>query len=267
MSHHRDNKNITQSNHSLIARRFQRAGDSYPAHAIVQHAMAKDLLLLAQPFLTPFQSIADLKVLEIGSGSGFLTEQLCRHLPIAFFTANDLYASAEASLRPIFQQYPIDYRFIVGDATHITIATKQQLIAAGAVLQWIDDKALFFNKIQNILDTGGLVLLSTFAPKHFTEIRQLSGYGLDYLSLTALKALLPPRFKVLASQAQIRIEYFNSPQAVLKHMQQTGVNALHKNPWGRNQYLDFIAGYEQFKTPKGYPLTYKPLLFILQKKP
>ncbi|AJY74717.1 malonyl-ACP O-methyltransferase [Paenibacillus beijingensis] len=75
-----------------ILRRFNRsAAGSYDTHALVQRSMADRLvhLLAARP--VPAGGAArEPAVLEIGCGTGILTEKLLRHLPCASLTAIDL---------------------------------------------------------------------------------------------------------------------------------------------------------------------------------
>ena len=49
------------------------------------------------------------------------------------------------------------------------------------------------------------------------EIRQLTGHGLDYLSVEELQALLSPHFDILHAEEEVVTLPFPTPQAVLKH--------------------------------------------------
>lgn len=60
------------------------------------------------------------------------------------------------------------------------------------------------------------------------EIRQLTGHGLDYLSVEELQALLSPHFDILHAEEEVVTLPFPTPQAVLKHLKQTGVTGNGK---------------------------------------
>lgn len=64
------------------------------------------------------------------------------------------------------------------------------------------------------------------------EIRQLTGHGLDYLSVEELQALLSPHFDILHAEEEVVTLPFPTPQAVLKHLKQTGVTGTEKG-YGR----------------------------------
>lgn len=64
------------------------------------------------------------------------------------------------------------------------------------------------------------------------EIRQLTGHGLDYLSVEELQALLSPGFDILHAEEEVISLPFPTPQAVLKHLKQTGVTGTEKG-YGR----------------------------------
>ena len=60
--------------------------------------------------------------------------------------------------------------------------------------------------------------------------------------------------------------WFDTPMEVLRHMRYTGVNALTGGTWTRADIREFESKYQAFKGEKGYPLTYHPVLLVLQKK-
>lgn len=271
---------IERNRQQLIARRFQRAAQHYRQNAVVQQAMARDLFDLAKPTITHYlsqtnrtdrvgryanPSTVGLNVLEIGCGSGLLTEVLCQNLPITRYIANDLYDVSD-SIMPIFQHYHVDGQCVVADACCLSISDKQDIIAGGAILQWIEQPARLFDVLFHNLKDKGLVLLSGFSPDNYHEMKTLTGQGLVYPDKGTLQSAMLPFFHVISVENQRQTLYFEHPQAVLQHIKKTGVNALRRRHWTKADLQQFIKAYERLKTDQGYPLTYTPQLWVLQKK-
>lgn len=269
---------VGMSEQQLIALRFQRAVKYYRQHAVVQQAMASDLLQLAMPEIQAYQAansaedlaanssaLHRLNLLEIGCGVGLLTQQLCRYLPINHYIANDLYADAADAVLPIFQQYRIQHDFLCGDACDLVLSERQDVIAGGAVLQWINDVPRLFKHLHALLKPHGVLLLSGFTSENYHEIKSITGRGLSYHDLAALQSAFEPFFSLQAIDEQRQTLYFDSPQAVLQHIKNTGVNAVGAVHWKKSDLQYFITAYEAFKTDKGYPLTYTPQLFVFRR--
>ncbi|MGY0400098.1 MAG: methyltransferase domain-containing protein, partial [Ostreibacterium sp.] len=255
------------SKESLIAQRFSNALNHYHTYATIQRKMAKGLFALALPIINQYQiksygsTHAPLSLLELGCGTGLLTEQLIQ-LKLSHYIANDLYPQAGHFIAPLFQERLINYKFKCGNACQIKLSETVNIIAGNAVLQWIDEKSLLFHQMNHLLKTQGLLILSTFLPNHYQEIKLLTGQGLHYPTLKEITALLAPHFNIISHKCYQKRLYFNSPLCVLKHIQLTGVNAISKRQWTKSDLQSFTKNYQTFKTAKGYPLTYTPLLLV-----
>lgn len=255
--------------YELIAKRFKQASCSYRQHATVQQAMAKKLatLLINAIHESPRLSNSPLSIFEIGCGTGFLTEQLLSQVNVCQYVANDLYEQAHDDIATFISDEIKDYQFIQGDIQQVnSFPNPVDIIAGGAVLQWVTDSPTFFSKLYENLLPQGIVALSGFSSKNYQEIRQITGQGLSYLSPQSLAGKIAPHFKIHHNQAEEIRLFFDSPLAVLKHMRRTGVNGLSQSVWSRRDLANFNDAYEVLKTEKGYPLTYHPLFILLQKK-
>src|SRR5699024_4190761 len=74
-------------NKQLLERRFSKRADTYDEFATVQKKMANKLLSLLQKELSNEQP---LRILEIGSGTGYVTKALLAKFPKANITAIEL---------------------------------------------------------------------------------------------------------------------------------------------------------------------------------
>lgn len=243
----------------LVRSRFSKASLSYDQQAVAQKKIAAELILLLSKY--PF-SIK--KVLEVGCGSGFLTKSLLRVTTPDKLFINDLYPLQE-QLAQLLE--PINYQFIEGDAEKLVWKEKFSLIVSSSTLQWFNDPEGFIRKCNEHLLPEGILAFSTFLPGNLSEIKQLTGVGLNYLPLETWYKMVNPYFDVIAVKSEVIKLHFPSPHHVLKHLRATGVNGISPQQWTRNHFQRFTEAYETFFHPsKGFELTYTPVYFIVRKK-
>ncbi|TCJ98344.1 malonyl-CoA O-methyltransferase [Volucribacter psittacicida] len=246
-----------------IAQQFTQASQSYDKQAKVQQQLYQPLLDLLRPYQQHFSHI-----LEIGCGSGGFSAYLRQQLTADQWTFNDLCPQNLPLLQQKIEKTDRTF-FCFGDAENIAFPHHYQLITAASSLQWFNDIPQFLQRCAALLDPQGYLLFNVFTPQNLTEIRQLTGIGLNYPSLNQWHQWLSKQFDLIAEQ-QLQIPlYFDHPIAVLKHLKQTGVNATSTGKgWSKQKYQNFIQQYQQqFSHLQGQVrLTYTPLLFLARKK-
>ncbi len=248
---------------NLVCRRFKSVSETYNKHAVIQKKMAVRLIDMALHYLSGnYQNM-----LEIGCGTGVLSNEILRSFNVQHYMANDLVGEFESLVAEICALYShASFSFFTGDAVQMNVKDEQDVIWSGAALQWITDLDSFFLKIKRMLKPDGYFVFSTFERFNYKQIRQLTGTGIQYTSLQDILILAKKNFNVLDYQIWMEKLWFQTPRDVLKHMQYTGVNAIKSEKWNKSNYIDFQLGYEKFKEDAGYPLTYHPVLMILQAK-
>ncbi|PWJ44477.1 malonyl-ACP O-methyltransferase BioC [Sediminitomix flava] len=240
----------------LVAQRFKSSTETYRNSAIVQEQMASHLSEL----LKDFSNKEFNRVLEVGCGTGFLTQKL-PHEKMERFWANDLVAEVGKTVSEIRK----DCTFLAGDIEKIAIPDQLDLIVSGATFQWVTAPRTFFCKLRDHLDVNGLLCFSTFGTRNFYEIRQLTNQGLNYIEKQDYSHLLY-NFQILHLQEKTYTLYFESVKDLLRHIKDTGVNGVHQSPWSIREYRNFEKAYEEhFRSEKGLSLTYDAL-FIIAKK-
>ncbi|MCD8025061.1 MAG: methyltransferase domain-containing protein, partial [Candidatus Gastranaerophilales bacterium] len=146
---------------------FENAKNSYRKNAIIQKQMAKTLvMLLIKNCGTGYSNI-----FEIGSGTGFLTDEIKNTLNFEEITLNDIndnYTGFEP------------YEYLKGDIEKIPILKKFDLIISNAVFQWLNDYESLFKKLYLALKDNGKLVFSAFGSKNFIQIKDITGIGLDY---------------------------------------------------------------------------------------
>lgn len=249
---------------SLTEKRFSRHFDTYEQQAVVQRSMAYELVQNT----TAVCENQPLHILEIGCGTGLVTKELIRTCSIAHYCGNDIVAESQIHSRSLLKEIPSsNFSFITGDASQITqVPFVPNIIISGACFQWMRDLASLIANLHSFLPVGGILAFSSFGPENYTEIRQLSGFGLDYHTFDALKNMLSEQFEILVADEKLTKLYFSNPTDVLRHIRETGVNGLSPVRWTKKELLSFTDSYIRlFASAEGLPLTYHPIQIIAKK--
>ena len=239
-----------------IQQRFSRAFAHYDQQALAQQRIHQRLTALL-----PLMERRDFQhILEIGCGTGGLTRQLMRHLNAQRWTLNDL-----CDIAPhLTQVLPQSFRFYAGDAERLPWPEQYDLIAGASVVQWFADPAGFIARCQVRLKKRGFLLLSTFGAENLSEIRQLTGVGLNYPSPAQWRRWLSAGFELLSLEQENIVLHFDSPLAVLRHLKHTGVTATGRQAWTKGGLQHFCRQYQrQFASAHDQVrLTYAPVYLL-----
>ncbi|MCL1624228.1 methyltransferase domain-containing protein [Moraxella sp. Tifton1] len=246
-----------------IARRFSAAYDTYQNNAIAQKVAAKRLMSALVGLRPPTQTHFA-QVLEIGCGSGGLTEQLLQYYVPDLLYLNDLYDKITQNRLLI----PADaYRFLLGDIGKISLPTGLDLVLSGSVLQWIYPLDELFAKIHQSLAMGGVLAFSTFGKNNLWQLKRLTNRGLVYYSLDEIvERLIQSGFCMEYHAVYQQTLHFDNAMAVLRHLQATGVTATDSDfHWSKESLSRFCQAYQSYADDEGLPLTYEPMILIAKK--
>ncbi len=247
----------------LVTQRFKSVINKYSKNAVIQKEMAERLVNMSLFYL----SGSEPDMLELGCGTGILTKEIVQRYTFQRYTANDLVREFEPLIADVCRTCShAEFSFIAGDAEHIDITHKQDVIWSGATIQWITDLESLFSRIRKMLKPKGYFIFSSFERYNYFQIKQLTGNGIQYKRLTDVLEIAAKNFRIEDYQVWQEDVWFDSPRDVLKHIQDTGVNAVKCEKWTKTKLTEFTEGYEKFKGALGYPLTYHPVLVILQAK-
>ena len=238
-------------NKDLIQQRFGKNLGTYNENAKVQKIMAERLLSFLDK--DEYKSI-----LEIGCGTGLLTECAVNKLRYNSYTANDIVSDCEKYIAEINS----DIKFVECDAEEYSTNEKYDLIISNAVFQWVNDIEKLTERLFSMLNDGGVLLFSTFGKENFREIYHVSGETLNYLSPNEYKNILK-NYNITAEE-EIRIMAFKTPKDILKHLHSTGVNSLTPKAWTKKDMQSFENGYNNFCSNRP-TLTYNPIYIKITK--
>ena len=229
----------TIMNEMLLKKRFQKSIVSYNENAFIQKSMAETLVNIL-----PGKDYD--AILEIGCGSGFLTYQCSQKLNYKHYTANDIVAECGN----IITKFDKNIQFLSGNIEKVELeSTKYNLIISNAVFQWLDNPFAVIENLQAHLSNGGILAFSSFGCKNFYEIKELLGIGLNYFE-----------YENKIKEDFIEVE-FDSITALLKHIKQTGVNAVTNYTFTRGGLQQLEKEY--IKLFGKIKLTYNPVYVVI----
>lgn len=234
----------------LIKQRFKKSLKTYENCAVVQKEMAAKLSCL--PKNKHYGS-----VLELGCGTGFLTKEINNKITFNVYDAVDMVAECRGYIEKINPEI----NFFCEDIDNFITEKKYDLIISNASLQWIENLELFTKKIKTLLNNNGEFIFTLFGKENFKEMTPFIKNNLKYHPEEELKKTFSGFNKVEISTDK-RILLFKTPLDVLKHVKNTGVNALSQTNWTKKDLIDFKNNY--YCDNNGlYPLTYHPVYIKL----
>ncbi|MBO1324082.1 dethiobiotin synthase [Acetobacter sp. TBRC 12305] len=164
---------------ALIGRSFDNA-ERYDTAAVVQRLSAGELAaeiahaLAAGAWPAHEAEHGPARILEIGCGTGLLTEQLHARWPQAEIVATDYSPRMVARARDRMAAFlPDRHRamFHVMDATRPDVDGPFDVICGNMVLQWLENPAEVLQKLAVLLAPGGLLGVSTLLGGTFAQWR------------------------------------------------------------------------------------------------
>jgi len=248
-----------------VQQNFQRGFHTYNDTAYMQkHIAAKLARLFAQTAKTPHFKNA----LEIGCGTGFLTQELVPNLSVDHWTMNDLVTDSQAHIAPMLGTHQWD--FLAGAIETQHLPHSYDLITSASVFQWVNNTKTLLAKLSDNLTSGGWMIISSFGTQHFQELQSLTSkpQTMQYLDPSDWRTVLPDNLTPHHISQDIQTAKFSTVRKLLMHLRNTGVNANAQHHWSRQKLADFEQAYaRRFSDPDGnICLTYAPVYVIAQKQ-
>ncbi|HEU4601876.1 MAG TPA: methyltransferase domain-containing protein, partial [Steroidobacteraceae bacterium] len=166
-------------NKALMRARFNRRAHEYDQHASIQRAMANRLVELieqsrAERCSDSTETPPVRRILEIGCGTGFLTQHLLATYPQSHIQAVDIAEQmirlAQARIRNEVQRR---VTFVAEDAECMELDDASfDLIVSNATVQWFNDPVLTIGRLVGSLIADGTLAFATFGPDTFSELHR-----------------------------------------------------------------------------------------------
>jgi malonyl-CoA O-methyltransferase len=249
---------------------FDTVAANYDKAAFLQHEIAKKLIAK-----TIFIKDAPQSILDLGAGSGILSELLVAQYPDSKITAidNSEKMCEVAAAKPGFKT-------ICADARQMPFSDwAYRAIYSNLMLQWVPDYLRVFTETKRVLAPGGFFIFSTFGPKTLVELRRAWAEVDDYKHVNDFAPMQEIADKlsqqgfidVVVSTETIVVKYDSIRKifADLKAVGATNVMAVDKYQglMTRSKLAKFYKAYEAMKLEDGsYPVSYEVIYAICWSK-
>ncbi len=247
----------------LIKRRFAATFERYNQLALVQQDICRRLASMA----CAIANANDIRrAMEIGSGTGFLTERLVAEFPEAEWFFNDLAETSGKFIKPMLEN--VRYSCLWADAETTDFPSPLDLVASASTVQWFDDLQGFLDKCACVTRPGGILALSSFGPQNFREVKEAAGESLAYHAAEEICEMAGRAgYEIIDMQEQAEMMCFESPMEVLHHIKATGVNSIAAKAWTKGRLAEFDSRYRAlFPSGGKVGLTYHPILIAARRK-
>ena len=264
------NMDIKQS----IRRNFARRAGSYDRHAGMQRQMARGLMARVQEELAHPR-----RILEVGCGTGYLTDLLRQANGEARLVALDLDAALVTAARQRLGP-AAGVAWLVADGESFSQGGFD-LIIANATFQWFTLPGETLKAYFQTLSPGGCLAFSTLGPRTFRELDASLSQAAATLNLDAAPEITARRFLdcqnwedllALAGFSQVRLSreiltaHFPSVPEFLQALKATGATNPRPRPFSPRLFSALIQAYEaRFRQNGSVPVTYEVIWAVARK--
>lgn len=247
----------------LVIQRFTKALPTYDETVIIQPKIIEQLV----EYIKDIKIYNYERILEIGAGTGMLTNKLLEIFSPKDFFINDICKDVIPFYKNIENTAGTNINFLIGDAEEIVFPNNIDLIISSSTVQWFENLDFFLQKCYESLNSNGTLILTSFGEKNFKEIKEITQTGLNYFSKNNLEEKISKYFDILLLIEKEHVVPFDSPNDILLHCKKTGVSASNTKAWTKQTLINFCKTYkEKFQINNKVYLTYHPIFLIARKK-
>lgn len=247
-----------------MRRHFDRAAKNYDAAAILQREVGQRLYERLD-----YTTIQPKTVLDLGCGTGFLTQRLLKQYPKAELIALDIAVNMLKETQKCGGWFRKP-KLICADAEALPLKNASvDLIISNLMLQWCNDLPASFAEMRRVLKPNGMVLFSSFGTDTLKELRA-SWQAVDQYTHTSTfadmhdvgDALMQAGFAQPVMDMDMITMTYHSVRELMQDLKQIGANNAHhsqrKSLTGKQRLLAFEQAYQRYQQADGlYPATYE----------
>lgn len=210
-----------------VGAQFSRAAEQYHQRALLQRQIAGELVQMLPEALRPR------RILELGCGTGFLTERLVRTFPDAEIDAIDIAPEMIRTAADHLRSTSARLRLEVADALQFEAAEPYQLLTSNCSLQWFQPIERCAERLASLLSPEGLLAASIFLEGTLAELgavrREVAPRKRQPVQLASREQwraqLERCGFQILSFDTEQRCQSFPDSEAMLAYLHAMGFNA------------------------------------------
>lgn len=252
-----------------VARSFSRAAAAYDSVAAVQRDVGGWLLQSIQRQ----QELS--AVLDVGCGSGALTVELAKRMPMANVDGVDI-AEGMLDVAAATHAHP-RVAYYVGDAEEIPFGDKSfELVFSNFMLQWCPQPARALAEMRRVLRRNGKLVLSVPGAGTLQELaaawRAADGgvHVHPFCDADTLAEWVDAagygHFDIVERTRRVHVA---DARDLMRELKTLGAHNLHPSRpaalTGRQALARVLADYEQRREPAGLPVTWKVLMLTARR--
>ncbi|MDQ2076323.1 malonyl-ACP O-methyltransferase BioC [Marinimicrobium sp. ABcell2] len=243
-----------------VANSFSRAASSYDRVARLQRAVSERLLELL-----PKSAVEATRILDLGCGTGYITERLAQNRPGAQVLGLDL---AEGMLHFARGQRSMPAQWLCADAEALPLAPDSlDLVYSSLSIQWCEQVSGLFNELQRVIMPGGTLAFSTLGPGTLRELKQawqaVDGYVHvnRFLPMEDLEAALTAAgFVDIQWHREERVLHYAQLGDLTRELKALGAHNVNRGGpeglTGRHKIAALKEAYELFRVDGQLPASY-----------
>lgn len=252
-----------------VRRAFSRAARDYDASAVLQREVCTRMLeRLGYIKLQP------LRIIDVGSGTGWGTRQLGERYPKAEITALDIAIGMLHAARGTsgwWQKLFSGKResFLCADVEQLPLASNSvNMVWSNLALQWCNDLPATFVELQRVLKTDGLLIFSSFGVDTLKELRAAFSEVDEYNHLSRFAdlhdigdMLVEAGFADPVMEMEKIILTYDDLRAVMQDLKSIGAHnattGRSRGMMGKTAWQRITENYERFRRDGKLPATFE----------
>ena len=258
---------IAEIDRQAMRAAFEKAAAGYDAVAVLQQEVANRLVDRMD-----VMSMKPLSILDVGSGTGFVSQLLAERFPKAKVTALDLafnMLKQAKNKRSFKQRWNKQFHYVHAEVENLPFADASvELVISGLTMQWCQDLPKVFSEFKRVLAPGGLLLFSSFGPDTLKELRQSWSEVDELPHVNAFAdmhdvgdALMQSGFADPVMDMEMLTVTYKDVKTVMSDLKQIGAHNVMQgrshNITGKNKLQKMIQAYEQFRLDGLLPVSHE----------
>ncbi len=242
-----------------IQHAFGKAALTYDNAAQLQRMVGEWLLATQAP------SIQTNTLLDLGCGTGFLTQRLIRNFPNSHITALDI---AFPMLEETQKKLSNSVHYICADAEHLPFTSScLDGIFSNLALQWCEDLSQTFAEFKRVLKPDGVLQFSTFGENTLYELKtawqtvdDFSHVNAFYNENDLLHFLKIVGFERVEYETLTIVSRYDSVLCLMRELKQLGANYVHQSKnqmTSKKQLKMMMKAYEIYRVYAQIPATFE----------